>query len=194
LKTSVYIPDDLWAQVQQSLPDTGASQLLQECLRSKIVQKPPAYAVVTEDLRLRSDVVAQESQAKLISAYQRGYALGLDVFAAIPTYELLSVLAMKDFDLNRFRLAIDEEEEYRPHGAEVFDFQNCLGPVLQEHELHDFLYELHNLPAVTKRGAADAMRYAWDAVSGEDIPTEARRGAGGFALAASTARRRSPPE
>lgn len=177
MKTSVYVPDELWQKVLEGQPEASASQLLQECLRSRLETPKPAYAVLSPELAQRAAELNQKALDKAVGGYQSGFALGLETVEHL-TYDLLVVFAAADFDFERFDKATssggysitpfpEEGDEEGVVYTDDFRLPNWWGTLVGYCGADEYLADFRRMPKVMMQGFQDAVRGAWTAASGE---------------------------
>ena len=167
MKTSVYIPDELWHKVQQKQPNASASQLLQDCLRARFEQTHrPSYATLSPALAEQRDQLHAKLQAKLVEGYQEGFELGLELVDGIPSFELFALLAREDFNLAEFKNYTDGDE-FPLDADRSFDFLAWWEVAVEESGLREYLADWTQVPKVPMRGVMDALRGAWDVMSSD---------------------------
>ena len=160
MKTSVYIPDELWDKVQGAEPGASPSQLLQQCLRSRFEQSAPVFAPVDSTTTQRQDLIVATLRDRFQVTYQEGYSLGLDLLEGLPAVDLLWLLASVDFKLDDFTARCGGEPA-------PFDFEAYWASAVGRHPHLADASDPTLLPRVAAKGMLDAMRSTWRHVAGE---------------------------
>jgi hypothetical protein len=167
MKTSVYVPDELWDDVKRKEPDAVISQIVQACLRERFVDPPgrPFYAQIDDGLVARRTRLQENLRGGVVKAYRSGYRVGLS-FAEGLTAEIFSFLEAAEYDLAEFGKLTEGAELALPdEPGLVYDFETHWASVsVGEGELFDYV-DWDHLPAVVRRGMTDALRETWEGAS-----------------------------
>jgi hypothetical protein len=165
MKTSVYLPDELWTKVLEANPEASASALLQEFLRARY-EKPaePAYASLTPELEAQRAATTDQMRKLVTKGYQDGYAMGLVAVTDL-NYQLLSILNAHDFVITEFEKELTDYPVPMGEGM-VFDFDSWWDDYLEEAGLSED-WNPTDMPAFVMRGVTDALRFVWDGMNAE---------------------------
>jgi hypothetical protein len=110
VKASVYVPDELWEQVQKSDSDLRLSTFLQEALRERFAPRADRpYAELGEAQRRNATSTRRVVLGQMRKAYQAGYDVGLEFAKQLP-WRAIADLEVAGWDIRGWRKNFDEEE------------------------------------------------------------------------------------
>src|SRR4051812_6234002 len=111
MKTSVYVPDDLWEKAKVADPETNLSQLVQQVLRDRFGDgsSRPGFAQVSGEQIERREALRQLVHDQVVAAYQSGYWFGLEFSDGLESGAFVTLVSL-DYDLDRFREFTSEQE------------------------------------------------------------------------------------
>lgn len=166
-KLSVYVPDELLAEAKQADPEVRLSALLQDALRSRLVDRGSRpYAQLDDRLTREREAAQRLITDRVADAWRAGYATGLEFAKSLP-WEAFEAFAARRWDVKAWRLTFDETE-YRiadPSSAaeaeSVLDFGSLMDWV--EERLPAIPTDAHDTPiGVSGEGFTDAIRDVWE--------------------------------
>lgn len=166
MKTSVYVPDELWGRVLREDPEASASQILQAALRDRFEPKAQVHVSVDRSLSDRQAKVIRTLHDRFSGAYELGYSIGITLLERIPAVDLLWVLASSDFDLERFRGATAAKNYLADDGHTGFDFDAFWAEIAALFPGVPFPGDVTRISRVTAKGIEDALRSSWYQVAG----------------------------
>ena len=176
MKTSVYVPDDLWATVTSTDPDVSVSQLVQQLLRDKVdaEAKRPPYATLPPELEKRLLTAQTTAREKVAAAYQLGYTFGLEFASGLQTNVYL-VLVASSYDFGHFRKVTEDYEiPLQDEPGQAFDFFEHWTRTSQDLGVEAiFDNDIADLPPVVRQGVLDAVRDVWEGAGLAGVPAPA---------------------
>lgn len=104
MKSSIYVPDDLWGFVSEEFPGDNPSQLVQRALRALMeatTESGPAYSERPPGAEQRLAIVQDRLIREAREEYQRGYNGGVDIAQRL-NHRALERLARKKFNVLRW--------------------------------------------------------------------------------------------
>ena len=172
MKMSVYVPDELWEEVQAQDKDLRISQFLQQTLRDRYgARSKRPYATLGEFESRNADVARKAILKQLTEAYRVGYQLGIDFATELPWQAFRDFFDL-DWDAAAWRKDFDERE------YELTQQENADGtPFVADWDISmDFLFMDHESVPVSADGVpkgiwgegfVDAIRDVWEGRSVE---------------------------
>lgn len=166
-KLSVYVPDELLAEAKQADPEVRPSSILQDALRSRLVDRNSRpYAQLDGQLRREREEAQRVVIDRMADAWRTGYSAGLEFAKHLP-WEAFEDFATLRWDLPLWRESFDEHE-YRlidPAPDEEGLVLSYFGPLLVHLQAWgpSFPTADDGTPiGVIGEGFADAIRDVWE--------------------------------
>jgi hypothetical protein len=102
-KFSVYVPDDLWTEVQESYPGEKVSEVMQRGLRNLVssAAATPRVSKFPSDVRERIEAIKARLTDDARADYKLGYEGGLDVADELKLHHFMSLIE-ENFDVARW--------------------------------------------------------------------------------------------
>lgn len=164
-KLSVYVPDELLAEARRADPEVRPSAILQDALRSRLVDRNSRpYAQLDDQLTREREEARRLVIDRVADAWRSGYAAGLEFAQHLP-WEAFEDLAALHWNLSAWRESFDDSD-YRiidptPDEADhVLDFRLLLqsGEMTMSIPTDD-----DGTPVgVIGEGFTDAIREVWE--------------------------------
>src|SRR5664280_1391582 len=99
-KLSVYVPDDLLAEAKRVDPEVRPSAILQDALRSRLVDRNSRpYAQLDDQLRREREEAQRLVIDRVADAWRTGYGAGVEFTKALP-WEAFEDFAALNWDLS----------------------------------------------------------------------------------------------
>lgn len=160
-KVSVYIPDDLWDRVKKVQPDAAGSQFIQETIREYVDRRErKPYATLTPELVTKRDAAAAKAQRLMVSDYQLGYAVGLEI-ADYLSWDLFHGFAQLSWDLEKcYQFVIGAPREWFTTNHGEFDLDQVWEKLVMVYDIGPKWPE-----GATREGLVDALGDVWEEIA-----------------------------
>ena len=103
-KLSVYVPDELWNAVRETIPSENASQLVQSGLRALVgstEELPASFTAALSRPHPALEAVRVRLLDEALEGFRLGYEIGMERLATGLPWQMLDRMSEYDFDLLR---------------------------------------------------------------------------------------------
>lgn len=155
-KFSIYIPDDLWTEVQASSPNAKPSPLVQDALRRFLAtQAPQPRTRLPEAVLVERERVIRKSVAAAEKSYVDGYRIGL-VFIDLMPWAAIEDFERLDWDIEAWDVELGNYQVLNGDG-DVWDFDETWNEFANG-QLDSVLATTQRPMGILKDGFVDAFR------------------------------------
>lgn len=176
MKVSVYIPDDLWQQVQQQDADFKLSPFVQQGLRDRFGARSERPYAKLGDIQQRNVAAARTRILdQMTGAYQAGYNIGLDFAQQLPWRAFVDFESAgwdletwrRDFDDVEYEIVNRDRSSWAADAAYIA-WDDVMAIVTEMEE--SIPLGPDGLPTgLPREGFVDAIRAVWDRTPARDI-------------------------
>ena len=186
-KLSVYVPDELLAQAKRADPEVRPSAILQDALRSRLMDRSSRpYAQLDDHLRREREEAQRLVTDRMADAWRMGYAVGIEFAKGLPleAFEAFADAQFRYANLKWWASQFEEDdteydsryafpEEQKPGELNILDFSQLLNKA-EEVALKwpdQISKDDEGVPTgVAAEGFTDAIRDVWEVrQSGEEV-------------------------